>query len=342
MKAEEDLPETARPGPGALPNTAFQRIGRIGRVLILLAVISAVVYAMVSQRDEIARTFAVLSWKSLVATVLSCTMAMLCGVKVWQHLLAAMGTKVRFVHAAQVNLVGQLGKYLPGSVWAFALQAQLGQRFRIPRSRALASLLLTAGTSIVTALTMGTVLVVPLSRRVGAVAWLLMAGPLTLLALLPPVLTRIANITLRILRRPQLDGMLQARSVGIAMLWSFAAALLYGLHLWFLTGSLARQTLQGYFLATGAIALAMAAGFVAFVFPSGIGVREAIMVTALQPIATTQEALVIALASRIIFTFADLTSAGIGVIASRSARRNSEDDHHYATTRALSSSDNRS
>lgn len=313
---------------------ALHRALQIGRVLFVLAVVAAVVVAMVSQWDEIVRTFSLLSWKSLAATVASIALAMLCGVKVWQHLLAAMGTEIRFGHAAQVNLVGQLGKYLPGSVWAFVLQAQLGKQFKIPRARALVSLLLTAGMTIVTAMTLGAFLAAPLADRWGGWAWLFAAGPLTLVALLPPVLTRIANLVLRVMRRLQVDANLRAAEVAKALAWSFATAGLYGLHLWLLTGSLARQTMSGYFLATGAIAIAMAAGFIAFVLPSGIGVREAILVAALAPIATTSQALAIALASRILFTIADLVSAGVGVIFSRATLRNPEGRH--ATTTALS------
>lgn len=328
---DDDI-DPAPPGPPKHP--ALHRALQIGRVLVVLAVVAAVGYAMVSQWDGIVRTFSLLSWKSLIATVAAIALAMMCGVKVWQHLLAAMGTEISFGHAAQVNLVGQLGKYLPGSVWAFVLQAQLGKRFKIPRARALVSLLLTAGMTIVTALTLGALLARPLADKWGGWAWLLAAGPLTLIAILPPVLTWIANLALRLMRRLQLDANLRGSEVAKALAWSFMAALLYGLHLWLLTGSLARQTLSGYFLATGAIALAMAAGFIAFVLPSGIGVREAILVAALAPIATVNQAFAIALASRILFTIADLVSAFAGVAISRATLRNPETRH--ATTTALS------
>lgn len=329
---EDEDDEVARSAPPRHP--VLHRALQAGRVLVVLAVIAAVVYAMVSQWDEIVGTFSILSWKSLVATIASIALAMLSGVKVWQHLLAAMGTEISYGHAAQVNLVGQLGKYLPGSVWAFVLQAQLGKRFKLPRARSLVSLLLAAGMTVVTALTLGAFLAGPLSERWGSWAWLFAAGPLTLIALAPPVLTRIANIVLRLMRRLQLDANLRGTEILKALAWSFSTALLYGLHLWLLTGSLAKQTVSGYFLATGAIAIAMAAGFIAFILPSGIGVREAILVTALAPIATIGQALAIALASRILFTIADLVSAGIGVAFSRFTLRNPENRH--ATTTALS------
>ncbi|WP_158716302.1 lysylphosphatidylglycerol synthase domain-containing protein [Blastococcus sp. Marseille-P5729] len=302
---------------------------------MVLAVAGAVTYTMVAHWGEIVQTFRVLSWKSMVVTVLAIAASMACSVKVWQHLLEAMGTQIRFGHAAQVNLVGQLGKYLPGSVWAFVLQAQLGKQFKIPRARALVALLLAAGMSIVTAGTVGALAAPSLSETWGGWAWLLLLGPLGLVTLAPPLLTRIANLAIRAMRRLELDANLRGKHVTLAALWSFGAWIFLGLHIWLLTGSLARQTVGGYVLCMAAIALAMAAGFVAFILPSGIGVREAILVAGLSPIASVSQALAIALASRILFTFADLLSALGGLIASRITLR-TRAGGHIAETRALS------
>ncbi len=337
--AEDEFERLEAAEPEIDPNAPqrhpmLHRLLQVGRVLVVLIVAAAVIYAMITNWDQILYTFRVLSWKSLLAIVIALACSMFAAVKVWQHLLAAMGTEVAFGHAAQVNLVGQLGKYLPGSVWAFVIQTQLGKRFRIPRARALVALLLAAGMSIVTALTVGAFAAEPLSERWGGWAWLLLLGPLTLITLAPPVLTRIANVAIKLMRRLQLDANLRAKHVLIATGWSFVSWIFLGLHIWLLTGALADQTLTGYLLCTAAFALAMAAGFVAFVLPSGIGVREAILVAGLAPIATTKEALAIALASRILFTIADLVSAAGGVIASKvTLRRHGE---HEARTVALS------
>lgn len=331
-RLEAAEPETDPDAPARHP--MLHRLLQVGRIVVILVVAAAVAYAMITNWDGIVQTFRVLSWKSLIAIVVAIACSMFASVKVWQHLLAAMGTEVRFGHAAQVNLVGQLGKYLPGSVWAFVIQTQLGKRFRIPRARALVALLLAAGMSIVTALAVGALGVGPLVDRWGNWAWLLALGPIGLVALAPPLLTRIANLAIKLMRRLQLDANLRAKHVLIATLWCFVSWAFLGLHVWLLTGSLADQTVSGYVICTAAISLAMASGFIAFVLPSGIGVREAILIAGLAPIATTKEALAIALASRILFTIADLLSALGGVIASRiTLRRHGE---HEAQTKALS------
>lgn len=332
VEEQEDADERSVPKG---PPTLKQRLVTVSRALVVLIVAAAVGYAMVSNWPDIVQTFHVLGWKSLLVTFLAIMASMLAGVKVWQHLLAAMGTEVEYVHAAEVQFVGNLAKYIPGSVWALVLQTQLGKRFKIPRARAFTALLLTAGMSIVTAATVGALAAPELVDAWGKWAWLLVAGPLSLVTLAPPVLTRIANVAIRAMRRLQLDANLRAKHVIAATLWSFVSWLFLGLHIWLLSGELARQTIGGYVLSVAAMALAMASGFIAFVLPSGIGVRELILIGGLAPIAAPQQALAIALASRILFTIADLACAALGYLASWVTLRRGNTDP-TAQTKALS------
>jgi uncharacterized membrane protein YbhN (UPF0104 family) len=296
---------------------ALHRLILIGRVVVFVLVLAGVGYAGVVEWDSVRDTIRALSWKSLVGAQLAVVLGMFAAVKVWQHLLAAMGTRVRYRAAAQVNLVGQLGKYLPGSVWAFVLQAQLGKRYKIPRARSLVALLLSAGITSVTALTLAVLAAEPLSHEWGGLAWLLVLGPLSLVTVYPPVLTRIANVALKLLQRPPFVVHFAGIEILRALVWSFTSWLLFGAQLWLLTGSIAKQSLTGYTITTGAFALAMSAGFLAFILPSGIGVREAVIVGGLAPLAAAGPALAMALTSRLLFTIADVATASAALLATR-------------------------
>jgi uncharacterized membrane protein YbhN (UPF0104 family) len=69
----------------------------------------------------------------------------------------------------------------------------------------------------------------------------------------------------------------------------------------------------------------MTVGMFAFLAPSGMGVREAVLVAALTPFLGAAggmgAALGIALASRLIFTFTDLVGAGLAALVGMRARR---------------------
>lgn len=53
----------------------------------------------------------------------------------WQVIVDELGAPVGGFRCGQIYLVGQLGKYLPGSVWAYLLQMELGRRAGVPRAR---------------------------------------------------------------------------------------------------------------------------------------------------------------------------------------------------------------
>ena len=53
----------------------------------------------------------------------------------WRRLLADLGTTLPVPPAAGIFFVGQLGKFVPGSVWSVLAQAEMGARLNVPRRR---------------------------------------------------------------------------------------------------------------------------------------------------------------------------------------------------------------
>lgn len=314
VPVDEDDDTAATPKQTGRRHPLVHRLIAIARVVVFVAVIVAVVYAVSVEWSAVSKTIRSLSWKSLAAAFVAIVLGMFATVRVWEHLLAAMGIKIPYWRAAQVNLVGQLGKYLPGSVWAFVLQAQLGKRYGISRPRALVAMMLSAGVTSVAALTLAVFAVPDLAHQLGGAAWLLCVGPLALVTLYPPILTKIANVAMRLMRRPQLNKPLLGKHILWALVWALVSWVFFGAQLWLLTGSLARQPASAFAITTGAFALGMSAGFVAFVLPSGVGVREAVVVAGLAPITSAGTALALALTSRLLFTIADVTTA-LGALA---------------------------
>ena len=55
--------------------------------------------------------------------------------RAWQVLLAGLGSPLRTTSVGRIYFIGQLGKYLPGSVWPILAQMELGTAYRVPRAR---------------------------------------------------------------------------------------------------------------------------------------------------------------------------------------------------------------
>lgn len=297
------------------------RLLAIARWAALAVVVGAAVWAVASQWDGVTATVAMVHPASLVLSFGFLVAGLLAGTAAWVAMLAGLGPddggagpRVGVLQAAQVCLVGQLGKYVPGSVWAYLLQMELGRRYKLPRARVLLTGLFTAGVGVVCSLVWGTAAIPVVAGQNRSLFWLFGLLPLGLICLHPRVMTWMARTVFRVIRQPEPNLRLPARTVAAVTGWTMLTYLLYGLHLWVLTNSVAEPGLGTLFLTTGAVGLGMTAGLFAFILPSGVGAREAVIVAALSTAITTAQATTIALGSRLMFTAAELALAGVAAL----------------------------
>jgi uncharacterized membrane protein YbhN (UPF0104 family) len=133
------------------------------------------------------------------------------------------------------------------------------------------------------------------------------------LALSPPVLTRLVDVGLRIVRRGPFRRAVTWRGILTAVGWAAASFTCYGLSVWALAVSVGAPAGESLPLCLAGVAFAMTIGALVVVAPSGIGVREAVIVAALAPVLERSEALAIALVARLLFVLADLIAAAVTV-----------------------------
>jgi uncharacterized membrane protein YbhN (UPF0104 family) len=243
----------------------------------------------------------------------------------WRALLAGMGSPLPRRTAARVMFVGQLGKYLPGSVWAFVAQVELARDWNVPRTRGAAATLLAVGVTVAAGLAVAAV-ALPLSSAEAARRWwwALALAPLLLAALHP----RVVGWGIRLAARPfaRFREVAEAgppdvrgRSMAAAVGWTLVAWVPLGLHVWLLTWAVGGEALRSVGPAVGAYALAWTLGLLVVFAPAGLGVREAVLVVALAPVVDAGAALVVAVLSRLVMTVADVAWAGLSVLLSRRA-----------------------
>ena len=244
-------------------------------------------------------------------------LGLLASALVWRALLADLGTRLPLRPATHVFFLGQLGKYVPGSVFAIAAQMELGRSHGAPRSRVGTASLLFLGV-LVSAGLLTAAVALPLTSP-GALdryAWVLALLPVGLVLLAPPVLSRLVAVGLRLLRRDPLERPLTWRGTGAALGWALLMWAAYGLHLLLLVRTQDVAPGPGLVaLSTGAYALAWTAGFLVVVAPAGAGVREAALVLALSPVLDRAPALALAVLSRVLMTLGDLVWGAVGAAA---------------------------
>ena len=280
------------------------------RRLMVVAVLAGAGYQVVRQWPEVSHALGLLPPHLIVLSLLAAFAGVLLAPDMFHTVLGGLGSTVRLRDASVIYLVGQLGKYLPGSVWAFLVQAELGKSAGVSRSRGFITSIITFGLIIVSALLMGFLAMPTILAGHREYLWVFIPLPLGLIMLHPKPLTWIVNLGLRILRRPPLEVPLRGANIIKATAIGLLTFVCFGLHLWLLASSLGSPGIGGLALCVGTIALAIAAGMLAFVLPSGIGVREVVIVAALSTVLPSGPALAVAVVSRLMFTVVDLVSAG--------------------------------
>lgn len=303
---------------------------RLSVAFRFLLIAAALLFAVLFISDKWADVVTALSRLSFPLVFLSFVTVMagiLCGLMSWQVLLEHLGPKVGVLRGAQIFLVGSIGKYVPGSVWAYVLQIELGSRYGVARARVFATTLFSVAVAAVGSLLAGGLIVPLLAGNQPIFLWLYALLPIGLVMLHPWVLTRLARLGFKLLRKPRPDHGLGYKVVAQSLGWALAAYALYGTHLYLMASSLGFSGVHELATSIGAMGIGMIAGLLAFFLPSGLGAREAIIVLVLGPTVGVGTATAFALLSRVMFTIADLAMASAGALTAVRQRRHQVPQH---------------
>jgi hypothetical protein len=258
---------------------------------------------------------------SAAGAMLSVLIAMFASMQVWRLLLAGLGSSLPVTSTARIVFVGQLGKYVPGSVWPVLAQMELGSAYGVPRHRSATASMLSPLITISCGL-LAALLTLPFVVGSSSYLWTLAAAPVLLACLCPKVLNCGMARLLRLTRRPPLERPLALRTVTACAAWSVGSWVCYGMQIWLLADRLGAHGDAAVLRAVGGFALAWSAGFLAVLVPAGAGVREVVLVAVLTPVTGVVGAIAVALASRMLTTAGDLlaASAAAGYSWRRSSR----------------------
>lgn len=313
----------------ALVRVAQSRTLRIAFVVVVLALLSL---ALADQWGTLRHEARALSIPVLALAFLAGLGGLGCSLMVWRSALGDLGSRISVGDACRIMFVGQLGKYVPGSVWPVLGQMELGAQRGVPRGRSALSLVVSAAVMVCTGgLVAAVTLAISAPGSSVRYLWVLLAVPVGVVLLSPPVLNRFLRLTLRILRRPSIEERVSLEGLTFAACWGVLGWLLNGAMTYILMARLDGHGLDVALASIGAYALSWVAGYLAVFAPAGAGVREAVMVAVLSTQTKASIALVVALVTRALAVGADAVAGGLG--ASLMGR------HQLRTLRASRASD---
>lgn len=285
---------------------------RRGQVLALRLSFVALValaawWSLRGQADEIAVALTSVPWWRLALSTGLVAVGLGVTGLLWRRVLAAHGGHVPLRAAAYIFFVGQLGKYVPGSVWSVGVHAAMTRTFGVaPRTTVSTSLTFLA-LHVATGLLLGGAALpwLDLGGEIGQVLQIALAGLCLAggtVVLMPGVLRWTARRTLGL--RIDWDASDSVRAAALmAVTWAFYAGALLPL--------LAQPGLDLLWPLAAAFALGYVVGVAVPVAPAGLGAREVVFLAVMTPALGVADAAALAVLARLVHTAADFLVAGL-------------------------------
>ncbi|MCS6844623.1 MAG: hypothetical protein NZ528_09955 [Caldilineales bacterium] len=314
--------EAGPPAVASRPAGRWKKAVRLAAVVASLGFLAALV---ISQWQELRAFPWTLRPAWLVLSLGGLLAAWLVELSIWRFLLAGVGGALSWRRAAQVWFYSNLVRYIPGNIWQFLGMAELAADSGVGRLTTFTSIALHQALSTAVGLVVAAVYFAAagqgaLLEAVRPALWLV---PLGLVFCHPRLLEWLLNQALRLLRRPP---------VQVTLTWQQVAAALLGyLGVWLIMGGAfallaASVTSVGRAEAPALVATWAAAyviGYLSLLTPSGLGVREGVMVLLLTPILPAPAPTVVALAARLWMVAGELLGVALAVLLGR--RRGAEE-----------------
>lgn len=312
-----------------------KKILTVLRVAIALITLAAVVYAVARNWADVSVHLDQISWSTFLWSMLAAAVGTWLTMIGWKTLLRDLGSDLHLAPASGVYFVGQLGKYLPGSLWSVLVQADIASHLKVPRRRTAVTGLLALGLSLLTGLLVGLPAASFLITRdsSGFDWWLLLGIPILVVLCVPRLLNAVIDRMLRTLKREPLEHGLSAPAVLRAVATFVLVWLSFGVHTLLLARAVAGDAPHPD-LTTAAMtgyALSVSLGMLTVVLPAGLGAREGLLTIILSTAMPTPAAAAVAIMSRFIVTIVDVLAALGGWLYARS--------HHLITERQAEQSD---
>ena len=257
-----------------------------------------------------------LNWGFIAIAAVLYGVGLLPGGIVLQEAVAVFGQRVTTGTAIGAQIVGHLGKYVPGKAMVVVIRAGRLSSRGVPVLVGSVAvfmetlLMMAVGAS----LSGGLIYFLPVPKWIAVSAML--GGVAASVPTLPPIFDQVMK---RLNSKAEAMGQLRggwrffaAAWIGQSIAWVFIGAS-FAFLVASIPGALQQHSFQTVLIASSAaIALAMVVGF-ASLLPGGAGIRELTLAVVLAPIVGESQALLGAIAARLLFIAVELLAAGVVV-----------------------------
>lgn len=296
------------------------------RVAAVLVVGAGVAFLALTIRRNWAEVVAYdwrVRWGQLALSVALLTLSFAWAAYLWKRVLDRFASATAgFATLLRISFISRIARFVPGKIWQFVAVGQLSAGSGASARVMVTSMLVQMGFILLSGLITASVL---LAERIPGVPAnpALAFGGATVLALLashPRVIGLCLTVVSKIVRRPTLvwnGGWRDSAELVVLSLVLWAAQ---GVAFFLFADSLVHLELADLLPLTGINAFSFVVGYLAFVAPAGIGVREATMASLLGGLLPGGTAAVVAIATRLWSIAAELLGVAFVLLLVPAAR----------------------
>jgi len=320
---------TAPLGDGGQSRAPRHTLTRVIQVVFMVAVAVVVILFLARSWSQVSS----FDWQLRPLPLLAATVCFIVyyalGALLWWLILRAFGLPGKLAQAAVVWGKSILARYLPGTVFMFAGRLWMSVRQGLAPEPVSAAMIYEQVLVVGGALLTAAVLFPFWEYERTITAWSLLGVPLVLIVLHPRVFAPLAGWGLRLLHRPPLQRVMSFGNVCLLLVYTVVVWLIGGLGCWLTAAAVTDVSAADLPVITAAFALAFVAGMVAFLVPSGIGVREGVLAAATAGVlGGGAVALAWALLLRLWLTLVELAFVAFVTVLERATRDPAAGDRH--------------
>lgn len=299
------------------PTMDRQKLIPLAKYLLTFAIFAFLGYTLYSKWSAVTEQEFTLRPLYLVPAILFALVNRYMQAWGWLAAVRRLGYSPAFAPSMAAYFISQAVKYVPGKMMLPVFRVMLCDRLGIRRAHTITSVMV----ELVMMVASGSIVffaLLPFMSR-GLDNWFTILSLLAcciagLVGIHPKVMNFGMGILMRILKKDHVPIQYQYRFLLLLLMFFIAGWLVYGLSAMFTLLAVSQAPISGLsfpVVMTAAFAISWVLGFLSFLTPGGLGVREGVLTWLLTPYMPVSIAIVVALISRLIWVGTEILAAGI-------------------------------
>lgn len=222
---------------------------------------------------------------------------------------SAVGERVSFKNIFRITCLSEMGKYIPGKIWSITGYIYLANRLGFSKTKILVSRVLflairiTAGIILFSIINLFYPIMPFFLKDILPIILIIVSG---LILLHPVIFERLLKFFLTKILKTDIKLKLKYKYLIKLLFLSILIWLIYGIWFFVFTNAIYPISITNLWPLTAIFFLSWFSGFLVFIVPSGLGVREGVMTMLLKPLMPLPVAIVIPIFLRLAAIIADL------------------------------------